>query len=166
MIHRLLLMVFVSIMIFGTSYSYAKAPEPEVKSRNGWYHLEKGWEYKPTKDGLEIRKIRRIVKEKKNIQFKKKPKQKKRIQSYIIGYSSYSRLWQNKFPWGYCTWLVAKKFPVTWSGNANMWIANARAQGHKISNKPKVGSIVQTREGRIGHVAYVVKTEKTRFQVI
>src|SRR3972149_3504133 len=71
-----------------------------------------------------------------------------------------------RFPWGYCRWLVAQKFPVTWSGNANMWIANARTKGYEIRNKPKVGSIVQTREGRIGHVAYVVKVEKTRFQII
>ena len=68
---------------------------------------------------------------------------------------SHRRLQSHRFPWGQCTYWVATKRKVTWGGNANRWIKNARAQGYKISQTPKVGAIVQTSEGRIGHVAYV-----------
>ncbi len=61
----------------------------------------------------------------------------------------------HKFPWGQCTWYVAQKRYVPWSGNANQWINNARAFGYAIGNTPKVGAIMVTRESWWGHVVYV-----------
>ncbi len=62
----------------------------------------------------------------------------------------------NRFPWGWCTWLVAeKRGDVTWRGNANQWLANSRAQGRPTGRIPAVGSILVTNESWWGHVAYV-----------
>jgi surface antigen len=61
----------------------------------------------------------------------------------------------HRFPWGQCTWYVAQRRYVPWSGNANQWIANARAYGYQIGNSPKIGAIIVTRESWYGHVAYV-----------
>lgn len=62
----------------------------------------------------------------------------------------------NHFPYGYCTYYVAQKWPVTWRGNAGAWLYNAKAQGYKTGKKPKAGSIVVTTEDAYyGHVAYV-----------
>jgi surface antigen len=63
------------------------------------------------------------------------------------------------FPKGYCTWYVATKVKVTWGGNANRWPANARAQGYTVDKNPTAGSIVETGESRVGHVAYVEKVD-------
>lgn len=64
------------------------------------------------------------------------------------------------FPWGQCTWYVAQKRIVTWSGNAKSWLANALAQGYQTGNTAQVGAIVALNEGGwmgrlYGHVAYV-----------
>ena len=60
------------------------------------------------------------------------------------------------FPWGYCTWYVAQKRYVPWSGHAKSWLANARAYGFLTGSVPQVGAIVATRDGGwYGHVAYV-----------
>lgn len=78
------------------------------------------------------------------------------------------------FPYGQCTWYVAQKRPVTWSGHAYAWLANAKAAGYAIcqgtSCQPKVGAIVSLKDGgwlarRYGHVAYVIKVENNRFLV-
>jgi len=68
----------------------------------------------------------------------------------------------HKFPWGQCTWYVAQKRYVPWSGNANQWINNARAWGYAIGNSPRAGAILVTRESWWGHVVFVESfTEKT-----
>jgi LysM repeat protein len=61
------------------------------------------------------------------------------------------------FPWGWCTWYVATRRPVTWHGNAYEWYGNARAMGFPVGSQPKVGAIMVTTESPIGlgHVSYV-----------
>jgi len=64
------------------------------------------------------------------------------------------------FPYGQCTWYVAQKRIVTWSGHAKSWLANARAQGYSTGATAQAGAIVVLTEGgwlgrRYGHVAYV-----------
>lgn len=60
------------------------------------------------------------------------------------------------FPWGQCTYYVALRRYVPWSGNANTWLRNAKAYGFKTGDTPTVGAIVATNENpRYGHVAYV-----------
>jgi surface antigen len=78
--------------------------------------------------------------------------------SYSSGYSvrgdaSYAS--SGQFPYGYCTWYVAQRRHVTWTGNAYQWWPNARAQGRPEGQTPKVGAIMVTWESSYGHVAYV-----------
>lgn len=47
------------------------------------------------------------------------------------------------FAWGNCTAFVAQYKNVTWRGNANQWIRNARAKGIPTGTKPAVGAIIQ-----------------------
>jgi LysM repeat protein len=61
----------------------------------------------------------------------------------------------NKFPVGWCTFYVATKRNVTWTGDAGYWYQNASAQGYPVGPTPKVGSIMVTWESWAGHVAYV-----------
>ncbi len=61
----------------------------------------------------------------------------------------------SKFPVGWCTYYVATKRIVTWSGDAGYWYANASYQGVPVGPKPKVGAIMVTWESWAGHVAYV-----------
>lgn len=63
--------------------------------------------------------------------------------------------WPNHFAFGFCTYWVASRRNVPWYGNANQWIAGARAYGFAEGSTPRVGSIMVTAEGPIGHVAYV-----------
>lgn len=63
----------------------------------------------------------------------------------------------NHFPYGQCTWYVATKRNVPWNGNAGDWYANSQKFGRKVGNIPKQGAILVTREGPVGHVAYVEK---------
>lgn len=74
-------------------------------------------------------------------------------------YSDFPRPYANeshKFPWGQCTWYVAQRRYIPWSGNAKTWIYKAAEYGFVTGNEPKIGSIVQTRENSYyGHVAYV-----------
>ena len=63
--------------------------------------------------------------------------------------------WPNHFAFGFCTYWVASRRYVPWFGNANQWIAGARAYGFAEGSTPTVGSIMVTAEGPIGHVAYV-----------
>ena len=61
-----------------------------------------------------------------------------------------------RFIWGQCTYYVALKRYVPWSGDAKYWLRNAKAFGYKTGDVPQVGSIVVTSENpRYGHVAYV-----------
>jgi len=64
----------------------------------------------------------------------------------------------HRFPYGYCTWYVAQKRYVPWSGNAGAWLFNAKARGYATGRTPRVGAIVVTTENRYyGHVALVEK---------
>lgn len=47
------------------------------------------------------------------------------------------------FAWGNCTWYVAQNKTVTWRGNANQWLRNAKAKGVPTGQKPVPGAIVQ-----------------------
>lgn len=68
----------------------------------------------------------------------------------------------NKFTAGYCTDYVSKKLNITWRGNANKWIANAKAQGYNVDKFPVPGDILVTKESRWGHVAYIESVEGDR----
>lgn len=64
------------------------------------------------------------------------------------------------FPVGQCTWYVAQKRFVPWSGHAKSWLANAKAYGFATGNSPQAGAIMVLSEGGwtgrlYGHVAYV-----------
>ncbi|MBP9811743.1 LysM peptidoglycan-binding domain-containing protein [Candidatus Gracilibacteria bacterium] len=58
---------------------------------------------------------------------------------YAVKYTGLSR----GFAWGNCTWYVAQNKSVTWRGNANAWLKNAKAKGVATGQKPVPGSIVQ-----------------------
>lgn len=61
-----------------------------------------------------------------------------------------------KFPWGQCTYYVATRRYVPWSGHAKSWLVNARAFGFKTGGTPAPGAIMVTAENpRYGHVTYV-----------
>jgi surface antigen len=61
----------------------------------------------------------------------------------------------NHFAYGYCTWYVASRRYIPWSGNAIEWWPNARPYGYAEGASPAVGAVMVTRESPIGHVAYV-----------
>jgi len=75
--------------------------------------------------------------------------------SYIGPYGGVSR----SFPWGQCTWYVAQKRYVPWSGHAKYWLSNARAYGFNVclgrNCEPRPGAIMATNESWYGHVAYI-----------
>ncbi|MFH1308450.1 MAG: CHAP domain-containing protein [Patescibacteria group bacterium] len=74
-------------------------------------------------------------------------------------YSSFPRPYATQshtFPWGQCTWYVAQRRYVPWSGHAKTWIYKAPQYGFATGGEPRAGAIVQTRENSYyGHVAYV-----------
>ena len=61
----------------------------------------------------------------------------------------------NHFPFGWCTYYVASRRYVPWSGNAITWLWGARAFGFATGSVPRVGAIAVTAESVWGHVAYV-----------
>lgn len=75
------------------------------------------------------------------------------------------------FPWGQCTYWVAKKFQekggyIPWGGNAKNWLANSKAYGAASGMEPVVGAIAVTNENkRYGHVAYVIAVDGDRFKI-
>ena len=61
-----------------------------------------------------------------------------------------------KFTYGQCTYYVASRRYVPWSGDAWMWFGNARAMGYPEGQVPEPGAIMVTWESVVyGHVAYV-----------
>lgn len=81
-------------------------------------------------------------------------------QPTLGAYGSKSR----KFPWGQCTWYVAQKRYVPWSGHAKYWLNNAAKLGYSVcwgrECQPEVGSIISLAGNTwlirlYGHVAYV-----------
>jgi surface antigen len=69
------------------------------------------------------------------------------------------------FPYGYCTWYVAQKRYVPWSGNAGTWLYHAKVAGYKTGSTPKVGSIMVSSESWWGHVALVESVSGDSFTV-
>lgn len=61
----------------------------------------------------------------------------------------------NSYSWGQCVWYVATRRAVPMWGNANQWLANARAAGWATGSVPRVGAIAWTGRGYAGHVAIV-----------
>ena len=61
----------------------------------------------------------------------------------------------DKFPYGQCTWYVASRRPIPWSGNAGDWFAAAEARAWPTGQTPQPGAIMVTWESWYGHVAYV-----------
>lgn len=62
----------------------------------------------------------------------------------------------HRFAYGHCTYYVAGRVYVPWSGHAKSWLTNARAYGYQTGNTPVVGSIMVTTENKwYGHVALV-----------
>lgn len=61
----------------------------------------------------------------------------------------------HRFPWGQCTWYVAQKRLIPWSGHAKYWLGNAQRYGFQTGTEPRVGAIIATSETWYGHVAYV-----------
>ena len=85
-----------------------------------------------------------------------------RTYSKVVSSSSYSSSANlnpnngHRFPYGYCTWYVATRVYVPWSGHAKSWLYNSRAYGYRTGTVPVAGSIVVTTENIwYGHVAYV-----------
>lgn len=72
------------------------------------------------------------------------------IRSFAASYGG------NGYDYGYCTWYVANKIavPNNW-GNANTWDNYARLSGWTVSTAPRAGSIGQTDDRFLGHVAVV-----------
>ena len=61
----------------------------------------------------------------------------------------------SKFAYGYCTWYVASRRPVPWTGDAWEWFGGAKAMGFPTGQTPQPGAIMVTWESWVGHVAYV-----------
>lgn len=60
-----------------------------------------------------------------------------------------------KFYYGYCTWYVASRTDVPWTGDAWAWYGGAKAMGYDTGQVPQPGAIMVTWESYVGHVAYV-----------
>ncbi|MCD6422092.1 LysM peptidoglycan-binding domain-containing protein [bacterium] len=61
----------------------------------------------------------------------------------------------NRFPFGWCTWYVASRRYIPWSGHAITWYWKAKAYGYAVGSVPKPGAIVVLRESWWGHVGIV-----------
>lgn len=91
-------------------------------------------------------KIIKAVRQRQNTPVKSRAKL---VKTAPVGFSA-------GFPYGYCTYYVAQKRLIPWSGNAITWLSGARSFGFATGDSPKVGAIVVTSEGgRAGHVAMV-----------
>lgn len=74
----------------------------------------------------------------------------------------------SSYPVGECTWGV--KSQLSWVGpywgNANQWVASARAEGFSVGTTPQVGAVAVWVGGAYGHVAVVTAVESsTNIQV-
>ncbi len=82
--------------------------------------------------------------------------------------SNNARYNASSYPVGECTWGV--KSQVSWVGpywgNANQWVASARAEGFSVGTTPQVGAVAVWVGGVYGHVALVTAVESsTNIQV-
>lgn len=78
--------------------------------------------------------------------------------------SAYDIGWTGKgksFAWGNCTYFVANYKNVTWRGNANQWLRNAKKAGVATGSKPVAGAIISFSGGGYnpwyGHVGIVME---------
>ena len=82
--------------------------------------------------------------------------------------SNNARYDASSYPVGECTWGV--KSQLSWVGpywgNANQWVASARAEGFSVGTTPQVGAVAVWDGGPYGHVAVVTAVESsTNIQV-
>ena len=82
--------------------------------------------------------------------------------------SNNARYDASSYPVGECTWGV--KSQLSWvgpyCGNANQWVASARAEGCSVGTTPQVGAVAVWVGGVYGHVALVTAVESsTNIQV-
>ena len=82
--------------------------------------------------------------------------------------SNNARYNASSYPVGECTWGV--KSQLSWVGpywgNANQWVASARAEGFSVGTTPQVGAVAVWGGGAYGHVALVTAVESsTNIQV-
>ena len=82
--------------------------------------------------------------------------------------SNNARYDASSYPVGECTWGV--KSQLSWVGpywgNANQWVASARAEGFSVGTTPQVGAVAVWGGGAYGHVALVTAVESsTNIQV-
>ncbi|HFI0409935.1 TPA: peptidoglycan hydrolase PcsB [Streptococcus suis] len=82
--------------------------------------------------------------------------------------SNNARYDASSYPVGECTWGV--KSQMSWVGpywgNANQWVASARAEGFSVGTTPQVGAVAVWVGGAYGHVALVTAVESsTNIQV-
>ncbi|MEK7579997.1 MAG: LysM peptidoglycan-binding domain-containing protein [Patescibacteria group bacterium] len=56
---------------------------------------------------------------------------------------------------GHCTWYIAKKRCIPWTGHAKSWLANAKTLGFPTGKTPALGAIIATKESWWGHVGLV-----------
>jgi surface antigen len=66
----------------------------------------------------------------------------------------------DNFSFGQCTWYVASRRCIPWSGNAKDWYYAAASYGYREGHSPQVGAVVVFWPGGdgaswVGHVAYV-----------
>lgn len=85
--------------------------------------------------------------------------------SYTVSYAVASSSGPNHFSWGWCTWYVASRRYVPWSGDAHDWYWNAQAYGRPVGRTPVVGAVMVTWESGWGHVAYVESVNGNTFTV-
>lgn len=61
---------------------------------------------------------------------------------------------------GQCTWYVAQKYCIPWSGHAKSWLANAKKFGFQTGQEPIVGAIISLQETWYGHIGIVVEVNE------
>lgn len=61
----------------------------------------------------------------------------------------------HRFPFGQCTWYVAQKKYIPWSGNAGTWLHKAKNMGYATGRTPEKGAIAVFGGSYFGHVALV-----------
>jgi surface antigen/LysM repeat protein len=71
----------------------------------------------------------------------------------------------HSFPYGYCTWYVARRVNIPWSGNAGTWLYKAKAYGYATGKVPRVGAVMVSAESWWGHVAVVESVKGSEFTV-
>jgi surface antigen len=71
----------------------------------------------------------------------------------------------NTFAPGQCTWYVASKRNIPWSGNARDWWPNAAAMGFAEGQTPQVGAVMVENLSIYGHVALVTEVNGSSWTV-